>query len=292
MTRLTWVCVGIGVVVLVAIAVTFGVKGVLLFGMEDFGPSFYAAVVGVATTASLALLLVILTLVIEHRQMRKKLSGTRLKILATTGRDFTQSLLNYLNVLGIDSRSLNKVSNQSWRSTNQKSWPSKADWKYIKKVISTATLPSSFQGGRIRDAFAQLHSAVTSIANLATIPEFFSGHESLASKAVLLDLSIFPAWRIELDNLGLDIKPGAIYPMPNIVLQHLQKAASESCDILLGLIKIAKEVQFVQGVPTKETRMVRIFGTSKNQIFKVVRTFLWFRSSLMNERHKVFKFRK
>lgn len=238
---------GIYIAAILTLLVAFGsiYWGISHYDGSSFGPSLLTTGIGIATSASIAFFIVLLTLRIDRRQTRKKLSGVRINVLSSGGQEFCRKLLDFLAVLGIGGSVYDSASCQGWDSGNTENWPSKTTWTKVKKAIEKQKISTTFDGNKLVVSFTWLAETLKTIAFLPPEINFFSGHDEVNTKAVLMSLYKFEKWKEELNLLNLGSQPheNHLREVPTDVVKHLRIAALDACSLMLDLIRISEEIE-------------------------------------------------
>jgi hypothetical protein len=206
--------------------------------LQDYFINLKSERAGIILSTAFAVLLLILTLVVESNLRQQSLNGARFLFLRTDVESYKEALIQYIDLFRLGNGLTGNLSQTSWESFDKKFWPKEDTIKQITTGLRNHDLSGTYTVRTINLAINDLWAALEKIV-IASGTNIFEGKEHLARRALFsayyglgLLRSKVPALssgknhydQIDLSNLGPSIKLCA--ETCSKVLEDMAKLAS------------------------------------------------------------------
>jgi hypothetical protein len=176
----------IGVVALIIVASIFHCRAVSTYDavdLKDYNINLQAETFGIAISAALSLIVVVVSLQIESNLRQGALSSARFPFLRTEVESFKEALIRYIDTFRLGQGATAQLSQARWESFDKKFWPQRCAINRLTEAVRGHDLAGMYTVRAVKLSINGLWDSFQKIV-AASATNIFEGKEHLVRRAV------------------------------------------------------------------------------------------------------------
>jgi len=177
-------------ILLIIIACVFIFRSFNVYGPDDQKAlviNLRAGTFGIAISAALSLIIVVISLQMESNLRQGALTSARFLFLRTDVESFKEALIRYIDTFRLGNGATSQLAQSSWESFDKQFWPQKNTIKQLETAIDQHNLSGMYRIGSAKSSVDNLWNSLQKIVT-ASGSNIFEGREHLVKRAVFTAL--------------------------------------------------------------------------------------------------------